>query len=723
MTESQTSNTLHNTANRLSNDVIDVHKLLEILFDNRWMILIISLFFLAMGTAYSILATPIYKADALIQVETKNSGVSGISDIDDVLTQEPSAITEIQIIKSRMIIGQTVDRLNLTTVVKADYLPLVGKGMARLKHDENQLSFSIYEPPTRFVNQAIILKVVDQSQKKFLLMDKEDKVLLTGKVNELIEKNGFKLRVDKLISKDNHRFVISKIKRLEAIQFIKSHLTVSELAKQSGILQLTILGEDKQQIASILNDIANNFYLQNVDRNSAEAAKSLAFLKNHLPTIKDKLTLSEEALNAYRLENEAIDLSLEAKGTLDVIVSLDQQLNELNFQETEILQKFTKSHPQYLSLFEKRKVLENEKKRMNNKIETLPQTQQDILRLKRNVEVNQQIYLQLLNKVQELNIIKASTVGNVRIIDKAQTLPFAVKPKKFLIITIATSMGFLLSLSIAILSSVLRRGISESSEFDKIGLPVYACVPLSEVQEENDRINAFKTETSINNTLLTISNPSDLSVESFRSLRTALHFSTDKAKNNIIMITGPSPEIGKSFVSGNLAAVLAKSGQKILLIDADMRKGRLEKVLSIKNGVGLSEYLADQKNITSVINQTDVENLDFICRGKVQPNPSELLLSDKFTHLIAWIKKHYDVVIIDTPPILAVTDASIIGQHVGRTLLISRFRKSTLKEMNIAKERLIHNGIHVSGVIFNAISRKESSDYGYSYVDDAQIIK
>ncbi len=277
--------------------------------------------------------------------------------------------------------------------------------------------------------------------------------------------------------------------------------------------------------------------MQNVERNSAEAENSLTFLKQHLPEIKIQLMAAEDKLNSYRQKNESVDLSLEAKSALETMVALESQLNQLTFKETDISQRFTKEHPAYISLMDKRKTLLKEQTRLNKRIETLPATQREILRLTRDVEVNQQIYVQLLNKVQELNIVKASTVGNVRILDAAQVYTNAVKPKKALIVVLATLLGGMLSVAIAFLRAALHRGVENPDEIEALGLPVYASIPLSDWQTDLEKKSKSKQQLTINQALLAVSNPADLSIEALRSLRTSLHFAMMEARNNIVMIS------------------------------------------------------------------------------------------------------------------------------------------------------------------------------------------
>ncbi|MBS9855176.1 polysaccharide biosynthesis tyrosine autokinase [Vibrio alginolyticus] len=702
---------------RQADDEIDLGKLFGIILDAKWLILCTVVLFSIIGVGVAILSTPIYKADALIQIESKSSG--GISamvgDMGELFSAESSATTEIEIIKSRMILGGTVDKFNLTTVVSPNYMPIIGKGLARLQGEQISLSVSRFNAPSYAVGVPLTLEVIDSEKQTFRLLEDDNNVILEGKVGELLEKNGYQFLATELVAQTGDSFTVSKISKLDAINKLQENLSISERGKQTGIISLSFSGEDRAKIQDILNDISQNYFLQNVQRNSAEAEQSLEFLKGHLPDIKTKLTASEDVLNRFRQENESIDLGLEAQSTLKVMVELEAQLNELTFKESEISQRFTQDHPAYKSLLDKRETLLKEKERLNKQVQKLPKTQREVLRMTRDVEVNQQIYIQLLNKVQELNIIKAGTVGNVRILDNAQSFSKPIKPKKALIVVLATLLGGMAGVAFVLIRAAFHRGVETPDQIEQIGMPVYASVPKSIQQLEF--ANKLKRNKGSNNELVLLAeaNPADLSIEALRSLRTSLHFAMMEAKNNVLMISGLAPSIGKTFVSTNFAAVAAKTGQKVLLIDADMRKGYLQQCFGLRWDNGLSDYLSGKTSLSNIIKSTSIDNLDVVTRGQVPPNPSELLMHPRFKSFVDEMSAQYDLVIIDTPPVLAVTDPSIVGALAGTTLMVARFDQTTLKEIEVAQGRFEQSGVEVKGVILNAVEKKASNSYGYGY--------
>lgn len=697
--------------NRNTAEVIDLGRLLGLLLDNKWLIAGITAFFALAGVIYALCATPIYQADALVQVEQKKGGVPGLSEVSEMLgSSDSEAATEIELIKSRMIIGQTVDELNLDVQIKPDFPYGVGKGLAaRLGWQAGSLLVGRFQMPDAYKGQPFELELLANGAYRLSLDGTE---LLQGKAGELAQNaDGIALLVTDLKGEPGQRFTLTRLPTLQVINDLQQDLMVSEKGKKTGMLALSLNGDDRDAIRTVLESVARNYVLKNIERNAAEAEKSLQFLQSHLPDVRSSLEASEQKLNSYRQKNESVDLNLEAKAALDTMVALETQLNELTFKESDIAQQFTKSHPAYISLLEKRRTLLKEKDRINQQVQKLPKVQQDVLRLTRDVQVGQEIYLQLLNKVQELNILKAGTVGNVRIIDHAAVKIQPVKPKKALVVVIATLLGGMLSVALVLLRAAFNRGVEGPDELEKLGINVYASVPLSDWQQEQTR----KQHKGKKMTLLAQHNPADLSIEALRNLRTSLHFAMMEARNKVLMITGPNPAIGKTFVTGNLASVIAQGGQKVLLIDADMRKGHLHHYSATAGKTGLSDYLSGQQDLAQIVVRGETNSFDFIPRGQVPPNPSELLMHPRFAALLEWANEHYDLVLVDTPPLLAVTDAAIVGRLAGTVFLVARFAVTAAKEVEITQRRLEQNGIEVKGVILNAMEKRAAGYYGGSY--------
>ncbi|HED8803406.1 TPA: polysaccharide biosynthesis tyrosine autokinase [Klebsiella pneumoniae] len=706
-----------NKSMKKDSDEIDLGRLVGELIDHRKLIISVTALFTLLSLVYALFATPIYQADALVQVEQKQANAI-LSNLSQMLPDsQPQSAPEIALLQSRMILGKTVDDLNLQTRVKQDYFPIFGRGWARLTGEKpSEINISrLYLPVTDDDSPEIKLIVKDDMHYTL----KSDSFSIDGKVGELVDAKNISIKVDSITAPKGTTFSVSYVSKLKAISDLQDILTVADQGKDTGILTLSLTGDNPKLIEKIIDSITNNYLAQNISRQAAQDEKSLDFLNRQLPQVRGELDAAEDKLNLFRRQNDSVDLSLEAKSVLDQIVNVDNQLNELTFRESEISQLYTKEHPTYKALMEKRKTLQDEKAKLNKRVTAMPETQQEILRLSRDVESGRAVYMQLLNRQQELNIAKSSAIGNVRIIDNAVTEPKPIKPKKIIIVLLGIILGGGVSVAIVILQVFLRRGIESPEQLEELGVNVYASIPVSETfskkTSQSFKRNKIKGVNEYRDDLLAIENPADLAIEAIRGLRTSLHFAMMEARNNILMISGTSPNAGKTFVSTNLSAIIAQSNKKVLFIDADLRKGYTHKLFEVSNDNGLSDLLAGKTDIAKAIKKLPAAGFDFISRGNIPPNPAELLMHERFGKLLEWANNEYDLVVIDTPPILAVTDAAIIGNYSGTTLLVARFEMNTPKEIEVSVKRFEQSGVKVKGCIMNGVVKKASSYYSYGY--------
>ncbi|WP_413504277.1 polysaccharide biosynthesis tyrosine autokinase [Serratia grimesii] len=698
-------------------DKLEWERLIGPLWDNRWRILLVTGVAGILGCAYALMATPIYQATALVQVEKQLSGDSLLRETLDSsigsIGQNSATQDEVSLAKSRYVIGKTVDDLGLTVRINPDYFPLFGKGIARLRGETPPvLRIAEMKTPATLQGQELTLAVGDKQRYS---LSYDGKNLLNGVVGQPLQQGDWAINVAALDALPGTTFTVVNVPRQRAVDDLRNILDVAPGGKESGIMTFSLAGEDPQRAEAVLKSITDNYLQQNVDRKTEEAQRMLAFLHEQLPRTQTSLNNAENQLNQFRQQNDSVDLSLEAKSVLDTQVQLEGQLNELTFKEAEISKLYTRVHPAYRALLEKRATLEAEKARLGKQVQTLPKTQQEILRLTRDVQVDQQVYMQLMNKQQELSISKAGTVGNIRIIDEAETGLRPVQPQKVMIVFFALLLGGVLSASVVVLRAALHRGISDTDTLEKRGISVYATVPLSPWQQKRNRAQQQLLTKNGGDKLPILAQeaPDDLSVEAIRSLRTSLHFAMMEAKNNILMVSGASPASGKSFTSTNLAVVIAQAGQRVLLIDADMRKGFLHRWLNNSAKGGLSDMLSGLIAPDQAVKKTDITNLDFVPRGQVPPNPSELLMHQRFADFLHWAGQHYDLVLIDTPPVLAVTDAAIVGHHAGTALMVVRFEVNTVRQIETSIRRFEQNGVTIKGVILNGMVKKTANDAGY----------
>ncbi|MBF7053208.1 polysaccharide biosynthesis tyrosine autokinase [Halomonas sp. KAO] len=772
---------------------IEISRIISQLFDRRWLIGMITLGFACGGIFYAIVATPIYRGDALVQVERRSS-VSPLGDLANVMGDsmagysESSTAAEVQILQSRMVLGQVVDRIELDNVIIPKELPLVGGAIRRQQlsrpefvdrdihlggwlpekirlpsiiptdtlpevfkagielpeflqspftppgfdlartavwHGET-LTLGLLEVADHLRNQPLVVTALGEGRYSLTRIYKgRARLLGEGKVGrvERFLNDEVKLRIATLEAVPGAQFTLIKRSRSAAITSLAKRLRVNELGQDSplgasastGMLRLMLTGDDRAEIRRSLNAVIETFLTQNVERKSAEADQSLAFLKEQAPELRNHLAAAEERLNEYRMAQQSVDLSAEAQGAIQQFIALDSQLSELEFEEAVLVQRYTSSHPTYQALIHQRQILLDERAELEARVSELPGAQQEIISRTRDVEATQVIYVDVLNKIQELEIARAGMVGNVRIIDDALVGVLPVEPRKSFLVILATVLGAMAAVGFVLTRALFKRGIETPEQIEDTGLPVYASIPRANAQKKLNKRVRHRNEHHYRNVfseILVEVEPTDISIEALRNLRTSLHFTMLDSQDNRLMITGPSPGVGKSFITVNLAAVCALSNQRVLVIDADMRRGQLHHAFGTHAQGGLSELLAGRLSDEQAIRHSRVRGLDYISRGLAPPNPSELLLGASLKPFLARVSERYDLVIIDSPPVLTVTDPAVLGAQCGTTLMVAMFETTTSRELNIAKRRLENAGVTLQGAILNAMERRAAVSYG-----------
>ena len=711
---------------------IDLGELLGTLRDHKWFIVRITALFIVLGIIYAITATPVYQATSTAQVEQKVPDLPGLSALSQTLgASDPEASTQSALITSRMVVGAVVDKLKLTIESSPERFPVFGNFIAHLyaSHNRGQLAAPWFgmigydwggakldifqlDVPDGLLDKPLTLIAGEHGG--YVLVDDDDNILVTGKAGESASGHGVTMQVQALTANPGTRFRVVRHRRLTVTNQLRKAIKVNEQAKDSGILDMTYDNTNPVLAAAVLGDVGELYVRQDVERNSAEAANSLQFVREQLPKVRSQLEQATAALNAYQLKAHSVDISMQTQALLNQEVAIQTNIQQLRLQQADMQRQYTPAHPAYKALMQQIGQLEAKKGAIDKQVGNLPNTQQELLKLTRDVQVSNDTYTGLLNQAQQLDIARAGTVGNVRIIDKAAVdITQPIWPKKTIVVLGSAFLGGFVALLCVFIRQALNRGIEDPAVIENLGLPVYASIPVSlrEQALHDKRIRGYGKQR-----LLVMDAPADMATEALRSLRTSLHFARLEAKNNVLMITGSSPDVGKTFVSANLATLVAQGSQRVLLIDGDMRMGTLHKIMGCPAETGLSELIAGQADLDAVVRPiASSGNLHFISRGKIPPNPSELLMNSRFSTLIDHVRKAFDLVIIDTPPILAVTDAAIIGHHVGTALMVVRFGLNQAREIALARQRFEQNNIPLRGAIFNAVEKRSSGYYSYAY--------
>lgn len=597
-------------------------------------------------------------------------------------------------------------------------------GMSRFGWGGESLLIHHLEVPKGLVDEAMTLIAGDSAGQFTLLNDSGDEIL-RGQVGTPVEAAGVKIEIESLRANPGARFEVTKLRRLDVISQLQEDIRAAEQGKESGILRIVYEDKDPLLAEALVQNIANAYVRQNVDRSSAEAASQLQFVKDQLPTVRKQVEDAQVAMSTYQSRANSVDITMQTKGLLEQEVAVEGSIQQLRMKQAEMDRSFTREHPAYRAMLKQIGDLEARKNGFRREVSALPDTQQELLRLTRDLQVSNELYTALLNQAQQLDLARAGTVGNVRIVDDAVAdISQPVKPRKALIVLVSFLLGALLSIGGAFLARMLNPGVEDPAQIEELGLPVYAAIPLSVssnlLKIQKGRGGKARVVADGRSHLLAAAEPADLAVEALRSLRTSLHFAMMEAKNNVIAISGPRPGVGKTFISANLGAVVAQAGQKVLVIDVDMRKGTLHKVLGVSHVSGLSDVLSGKLAVGDAIHAVSgLEQMHYMTRGDIPPNPSELLMHPRFVRMLEELSTQYDLIIVDTPPILAVTDAAIVSSHAGSTLMVTRFGVNQPKEILLSMKRFEQNGVQVKGAIFNAVERRATGYYSYGYYEYA----
>ncbi|AXL53492.1 protein tyrosine kinase [Paraburkholderia caffeinilytica] len=762
--------------------------LLRIVIDQIWWVIGIAGCIILAAVVYSKIATPIYSADALLQVEaqTGNSTPSQVA-----LSLMPSVgpmhtDAEIEIIKSRAVVEPVVEQFKLNFSVAPKTMPVLGKissffarpghplgaafGMTSYAWGGEQFAVSSITVPKPLEGAQLTLRALDQG--RYELSDGFGQQILTGVAGQEASGNGVTLLVKTLVARPGTEFYVTRFNQLDAVAGLSSGLQVSEKGRETGVVQLSYMGTDPHAITAITNAVAASYLKQRTDRAQEEASRMLSFLNSELPHLRDEVKKAETALSEYQSRVGSFQPTQEAGVYLAGGLDYEKQIASLRIMRAQLLQRFTAESPEVLQVDSQIAAMMREKARFEDHFTTLPSSERNALALQRDAKVAEEIYVALLNKTQELSISRAGTIGNVHIIDEALLPLSPVRPKSALIISAGTVLGIIAGILFAFCRRTFFTGVADPEFVERrFQLPIFGSIAFSPEQARSDRqLSAARaaalpspkstpTEVSAQSSgmarmlrsrsaagrenkvhvgrqtvvalgktpmrpLLVKTHPYDSTVESLRGLRATLEFGLVDAPNRIVAITSPAPSDGKSFLCANLAALIAESGKRVLLIDADLRRGRLAQYLGRSPNGGLTELLTGQVDLEVAARATGVDGLHFIATGAYPPNPSEILTSMRFGEILTRFEQEFDLVIVDTPPVLAVADAAVIAHIAGSTVLVMRSGAHTEGHVAETLKKLRRARARVVGGVMNAVplkshNRNGTYDYAYAYTYSA----
>jgi capsular exopolysaccharide synthesis family protein len=492
----------------------------------------------------------------------------------------------------------------------------------------------------------------------------------------------------------------------DAVGFLRNQITI-EPVKDSQIVLIHVSDGDALRASRIANAVAKVYIQQDIEMRNMASRAAVGFLDKQLVELKRKVQESEEALNKYVQQNKIVTLSDIEQKTQGLLDNLKRERLALETELADNLKRYKEKHPKIISL---QAQLEDTKNKIEEETNLLLELNQKMVQyniLKREVDSNQQIYVSMLSMAKETGVSEKLEVSSIYVIDAARppSVPFKPQTKRDVLLSVV--IAIFCGLGFAFILEYLDASIRTAEDVRiYLDLPFLGYVPsVTEARSDTEKA------------LVVHQHPTSVITESFRAVRTSILFAFPQDRPlKTILVTAAVPEEGKSFFSANLSQVFSQLNERVILIDIDMRKPKLYKSFGLEQKNGLSNFLAGSVAMEAIIKPTLIKNLSLVTSGTIPPNPSELLSSGKIHSLLDELKTKFDRIIVDSPPILSVADASLLANMVDGVVLVLKGGSTRMEAVVKAKEKILEAKGKIIGVVVNNISpQKEDRYYYYHY--------
>lgn len=691
---------------------------------------------------YALLATPMYSADATVKVDFPNPNPLVAN--SPAGTPEPVPATlptdaEMQIMQSRRVLTPVLAEFGLDQLVEPRRFPLLGAltaklatrgeplwvpGLSSFAWGGEEIGVSGLRVPPALADKPLALKVLDDG--RYRLEDDHGRLLLDGEVGRMASGGGVSLTVDRLVARPGNRFSVTRYSDERAMKRFLRGLKISESGKDTGVVGIRYESEDPALAQALANSIVHSYLATHIAQRQEEASKTRAFIEGELPTLRDNLAKAEAGLSQYRASSNSMTATSEASSYLQASLDLDRQITVLQVQRAALAARFTNQAPEMQVIDRQLGLLQKQKSDFDSHFKALPNAARRTSDLTRSVKVAEDIYVAMVNKANELMVTQSGTLGNVHLIDTAVLPAEPFKPNRLLIVVAGAAGGFIMAVLFLFFRAQLQPAFDNPRVVERqLNAPVLGNVLYSERQAQLDRMQFVRLieperpndwevvgpRQAGQHFLLAADRTGDLSIEELHRVRASLQFRMAQTSNNILAVMGATAETGKTFIAANLAALSAQAGQRVLLIDGDLRRGRLAALFGQPLQPGLAEVLAGELDVREAIRSVGIEGLSVMAAGRYPANPSALLSTSILRDRLAELAKRYDIIVVDTPPVLAASDAHLIGAIAGSSVLVVRPNAQSANEISEASQQLDRTGSCVVGVVLNAIPRRRSERY------------
>ncbi len=695
------------------------------------------------GLAYWLFATPVYRVEALLQMDEK-APFAPVA----LMTRQQNALQgslespyfpvsgEMEILRSRELLTNAISASHADIDIRVDNrFPLIGDWYARryaksgaagvapapfglggFAWGGESLDLATFEIPPYLYGEPFY---VERYGDGWVMFDSARRFAFSGPFGRDVDVDfaghpGV-IRINGISGGPKTRFRVERNDRAAVYAQLLRDLRIVEPAREAGVVRVSLDTAHPPSTIALMSALVRGYLERGVQVRSGEAERSLAFLEQQLPTVKSDLERAEDALSDYRSRTQSVNLDQQSQSAFAQVLQLEKSKVELEMKRSELAQKFGPEHPQMVTVRQQLDAINRQLARLNGGFSTLPRNARDLVRLQREVNTSGALYTSMLNSIQELRIARAGMVGNARVVDPPRPSARPVRPRAIVVLPAAAGIGVTLGFGAILLAGFLRPTIRDADEIEAgVGLATAVTIPESARQRSLPRARLPLGRPRPR--LLSIDAPDEAAVESLRSFRMRLTRGAAGPVTRHVLITSATSGAGKTFVAANLAALLAVAGRRVLLIEADLRHPKLHQYFDAPRAQGLAEVLSGTAAFDLVARTEVLPRVDLLLAGKPDDNPADLLSSASLRALLDRVGAQYDHVVFDSAPILPAGDGLAIAQLPVATYLVARAEHTTLHELQEAARRLDGVGADVRGVIFNGAKRMRIDSLPYYYV-------
>ena len=677
--------------NQADSDQVNLGRYFRLILLQSKMIAFLTLAGLVLGITLYLTSIKTYKISSLLQVQSPQQSFDPRKslNLDFYNAAETNIDNLIKLYSSRSNILELIKGLNLNLEIKkSDDMKFLDISTFLLKKDEKNEPITFY------------LRTKDNS---FNLLDDKKNILIEGVNGEYKENDNFEIQLNFPNLASEKLIEIIYTNPTVLYNFYKNKLNISNLGNsrniwsQEGLIEISIITDDTFEGKSIINMANEIFIKDNIQVETEKARASMIFIDTQLAGLEEITSLRKSELKNFKQENKSLNVNLEVQSIIDLISEIEREINLADREISQAEMNFTNDNPLYLNLKAKREALEIQKNSVEQRIKDLPTAQQEYVDLFRNLEVSEELYSELVSRRLNFSLMEASSIGNIRVVDQAYVV--GLTGPRITSAIVLTILAFFSALVVAIFRGYFFIKISNPAELRDSGVldKILGVIPhIDDVSEISKKDTKFKQsiETSILNIETTLSNSQNTEKK-------------DGCKK--IVFTGPTPENGKSFVSRGIAEGLSEIGHKVLLLDADLKRGIQHKIynresLDLENFLNISLEKIDDLKVK--------DNFYLLPKLKKLRNTFEHLYSDQFLEKIKEIEVFFDYIIIDTAPALSVSDTGLLMTFSDLNLLTVRHQVNKISEVNQSKQIIEQIGRTFDGIIYNDYS-KPKGYYGY----------